>query len=700
MNFEGKASEDLEFDKIKQLVQQKCFTDSGKEKANQIKMLGNVGKIINELRCTNEYLDSLNNIAIPSIQSSEILKEIELLQSKHGVLQEELLGNLRNISSSVNYFIRFFIKNEELYPNLRQRTEKVFITKEIVDAINHVLDGKCIVKSSASEKLSTIRKNLVSYRKQVEKNFQAELSKYRQAEWLDDTRESFVQGRRVLAVLSEHKRKVKGSILGSSTTGKVTFIEPHINVQINNETQILQQEERDEIYRILRVLTQDLKVHLPLIEAYQELLVDFDFIQAKAHFAKEINAKYPVVSKKPQLELLEAYHPLLYLENSKSGEKTLPQDITLNLEKRILVISGPNAGGKSITLKTVGLLQIMLQSGLLIPVKEQSKVTLFQNILTDIGDNQSIENKLSTYSYRLQNMKYFLKKANARTLFLIDEFGTGSDPELGGALAEVFFEQLYKSQAFGVITTHYSNIKILTDKFEATENACMLFDKESLEPLYQLAIGQPGSSFTFEVAYKNGIPHHLIREAKERVSSGKLKLDQSIAALQKEKAKIERYQKELKSARNKALEAEENLDLRREELEFKLIRLQQTQHDNNNYINSGKRFIELLSSYNGKNIKTTVAKFVKILKIEWTKKETAKKEKKPQPKLTPIGKKREEKKQQIEKKKTWVPVSVGDRVKMDGSPQAGEVIEIEKDTATVNFGIFKTKVSVKKLFKV
>lgn len=700
MNFEGKAAEDLEFDKIKKHVWYYCHTTSGKESALKMGMIPNVGKIIYELRCANEYLDSLTNIGIPGLQSGEILQELDILYSRHGVLHEELLGNIRNISNTVNYLIRFFIKNEELYPNLRQRTDKVFITKEIVDAINHVLDGKCIVKSSASDALSNIRKKLGVCRKQVEKNFQSELTRYRKEGWLDDTKESFVQGRRVLAVLSEYKRRISGSVLGSSATGKVTFIEPNVNVNLNNEIHILQQEERDEIHRILKLLTEELRQHIELIKAYQDILVDFDLVQAKARFARDINAKYPTITKKPKIELVEAYHPLLLIENNKRQETTNPQDIILDQEKRILVVSGPNAGGKSITLKTVGLLQMMVQSGLLIPVKEESKITLFQHILTDIGDNQSIENKLSTYSYRLQNMKFFLKRANARTLFLIDEFGTGSDPELGGALAEVFFEQLYESNAFGVITTHYSNIKVLADKFPATQNACMLFDKQSLEPLYRLAIGQPGSSFTFEVAYKNGIPHHLINEAKERVSEGKLKLDASIAALQKEKGKIEKLQKELKRSRQKADQASEDFEIRKDELEFKLIRLQQTQQDNNNYINFGKKFLDLINAYNGKNIKTTVANFVKYLKIEWTKKEEAKKKPKPKPTLAPIKKKREERKQKKEEGKIWVPVVVGDKVKMEGSSQAGEIVEIEKETATVNFGIFKTKVNTKKLFKV
>lgn len=695
-----KAEEDLEFGKIRGCVEQFCFTETGKKRAQDLHLIPNVGSIIFELRCVNEYLDSLRNVSIPSLQSEEILTEIDILESRHGVLHEEQFGNIRQLSRGVNHVLRFFISHEDLFEHIRKRTKDVFITQEIIDAIHHVLDGNCIVKSSASERLAEIRSKLKSYQKQVDRMFQTELSRHTQAGFLHDTRESFINNRKVLAVVSEHKRKIKGKVVGSSGTGRITYIEPEINTGLNDEIAILTQEERDEIYRILKELTAEMKAHLSLIKAYQELLIDFDFLRAKARFAEEVNGAYPIISKKPIVELIDAYHPLLYLENKKRNETTLPQSITLNPDQRIIVISGPNAGGKSITLKTVGLLQMMLQSGLLIPVKEESKVTLFRHILTDIGDNQSIENHLSTYSYRLQNMKQFLKIAGKQTLFLIDEFGTGSDPELGGALAEVFFEELYESEAFGVLTTHYSNIKLIADKLPQALNACMLFDKASLAPLFQLSVGQPGSSFTFEVAQKNGIPHHIIKEAKNRVSEGKLKLDNSIASLQKEKGKIERYQKELKLAKKSAIESEENFDIRREEFEFKLIKLQQTQQDHNEFIVLGKRFKELIEKHNGKNIKQIEDQFTKLLKIEFTKRQEALKKPKQKQTLSSLKKRKEELKQHKKDQPVWLPIVVGDKVKMEGAPQSGEIISIEKNMATVAFGIFKTKANVKKLFKV
>src|SRR5690554_6143389 len=288
-----------------------------------------------------------------------------------------------------------------------------------------------------------------------------------------------------------------------------------------------------------------------------------DLLYAKAKYATKISAVMPILSKEKRISLQKAYHPLLLASNKKAKKKTYPQSISLNKETRIIVISGPNAGGKSITLKTVGLLQVMLQSGMLIPVEPQSEVSYFKRILTDIGDNQSIENHLSTYSYRLKKMNYFLKKCNKNTLFLIDEFGTGSDPELGGALAETFLEEFYHREAFGIITTHYSNLKILANELPYMQNANMMFDEKSLEPIYKLALGQAGSSFTFEVAQKNGIPFGLINRAKKKIEKGKVRFDQTIAKLQKERSKLEKTEQSLKvNERKKQTEAERSEERR------------------------------------------------------------------------------------------------------------------------------------------
>ena len=284
----------------------------------------------------------------------------------------------------------------------------------------------------------------------------------------------------------------------------------------------MEYEEKEEINRILKSLTNFLRPYKQLLLDYQDLLSEIDVIAAKAKYAKEINGILPKITKDRELHLKDAYHPLLYRNNKQRGEKTFPQSIELAKDNRIIVISGPNAGGKSITLKTVGLLQVMLQSGILIPVHEYSRMCLFNKILTDIGDNQSIENHLSTYSYRLKNMNYFLRKCDEKTLFLIDEFGTGSDPELGGALAETFLEVFYERESFGILTTHYTNLKMLANELPNMTNANMMFDSKTLEPIYKLQLGEAGSSFTFEVAQKNGIPYSLINRSKKKVERGKI----------------------------------------------------------------------------------------------------------------------------------------------------------------------------------
>ncbi len=294
-----------------------------------------------------------------------------------------------------------------------------------------------------------------------------------------------------------HRRKVKGGILGNSKTGSIVYIQPEATYNYTRELNNLEYEEKEEIKKILKELTNFIRPFRPLLIDYQNFLSDIDVVAAKAKYGMDMDAVMPKISQERELELIDAYHPLLLLTNRRQKKETFPQTIELSKERRVIVISGPNAGGKSITLKTVGLLQVMVQSGLLIPVHEYSRVCFFDKILTDIGDNQSIENHLSTYSYRLKNMNYFLKKVDDKTLFLIDEFGTGSDPELGGALAETFLEVFYEKEAFGILTTHYANLKMLANELPHIVNANMLFDARTLEPLYKLHMGEAGSSFYF-----------------------------------------------------------------------------------------------------------------------------------------------------------------------------------------------------------
>ena len=401
------------------------------------------------------------------------------------------------------------------------------------------------------------------------------------------------------------------------------------------------------------------------------------------------------------------------MNNKELNEVTYPQTFELLHEKRIIVISGPNAGGKTISLKTVGLLQLMLQSGMLIPVHERSETFLFDRILTDIGDNQSIENHLSTYSYRLKNMNYFLKKCNKKTMFLIDEFGTGSDPELGGALAEIFLEEFYHREAFGIITTHYSNLKLLANELPFAVNANMLFDEKSLEPIYKLVIGQAGSSFTFEVAQKNGIPFGLINRAKKKIEVGKVRFDKTIATLQKERSKLEKTSQNLKEEESKARDESSKMAIINTKIKQKLESYQELYDSNQRLIYMGQKIDDIAEKYfNSKNKKELLGDFLKIIEIENSKRKKATskelKIKEVQKKeiikevTVHVEKIRTEKKERKLKASTITekpkPVlKVGDRVRMFDGKAIGSIDKIEKNKAIVNYGVFTSTVSLEVL---
>jgi DNA mismatch repair protein MutS2 len=538
-------------------------------------------------------------------------------------------------------------------------------------------------------------------RNQINRNFEREIRRLSKENVLGDTREAFLNERRVLTVLSTHKRKKSGTVLGSSKTGRLTFIEPQVNIQLNNELEMLLDDERKEIYRILQALTRDIAGHLHLIKSYQKILTELDFVHAKARLAVEMNGVLPGITKETGVELIEAIHPLLWRNNKSLGKPVVSQYIHMDSHSRLMVISGPNAGGKSITLKTIGLLQLMLQAGLLVPVNPNSKMCFFQQILTDIGDNQSIENELSTYSYRLKRMNYFLQVMNRRTLLLLDEFGTGSDPDLGGALAEVFFEEIYKKKGFGVITTHYANIKLKADALPHAVNGCMLFNTETLEPLYTFSIGQPGSSFTFEVAQINGIPLPLIEAAKEKMDSRKVKMDNLLNALQKEKNYLQRLNKE-------HIEAQEIAEKTRQHYEQKEIRLneklrvqEQLTEQNNRYLTAGKKMVGFVDRYVTKTRKKEansplLEEIKKYIAIEKSKQEDQnqvkklkEKAKKPQPKK--LEQKKIDEYQQHK-------IVVGSTVKLISTRQTGTVESVDGDAVTVAFGFIRMKVERNKLW--
>ena len=707
-----KTLQDLQFPTVLETLSDICNTDIGKEKALKITPFKEKETLMEALLQTSEYVSSFqNNNAIPNHGFDAITYEIKFLGIEDSFLEVGSFRKIATLSATSNFLLNFLKKFEDYYPNLNARAARVEYTKNIITLIDEVVDKYGEIKDNASPDLLNIRRNMNVVRGKVNQSFGVALSQYNGLGYLDDIKESFVQNRRVLAVLAMYRRKVKGTILGSSKTGSIAYIEPEATLRYSRELSNLEYEEKEEITRILKQLSNAIRPYLPLLIEYQEFLSDIDVIAAKAKYANKINAILPQISEERRLFLRDAYHPILYLNNKQKNEVTHPQTIELNQDNRIIVISGPNAGGKTISLKTVGLLQLMLQSGMLIPVHERSETFLFDRILTDIGDNQSIENHLSTYSYRLKNMNYFLKKCNRKTMFLIDEFGTGSDPDLGGALAEIFLEEFYHREAFGIITTHYSNLKILANELPCAQNANMLFDEKTLEPLYKLVLGQAGSSFTFEVAQKNGIPFGLINRAKKKIETGKVRFDKTIATLQKERSKLEKTSQVLKEEESKAREESKKMENINVKIKQKLESYQELYDSNQKTIYIGQKIEDISEKYfNNKNKKELIGEFLKIIEIENSKRKkiSAKEAKVITEKKKEIIKEVEVKVEEIrtiKKEKKLKPVvekpkpilKLGDRVRMADGKAVGTIDSIEKNKATVNYGIFTSKVSLDEL---
>lgn len=710
-----KTLQDLEFNTVLQTISDRCNTEIGKDKALNIVPFKDKKTLMNELLQTSEYLSSFtNNNAIPNHGFENITQDLKFLAIEDSFLEVGSFRKIATLSETVNVILLFLKKFHDYYPKLNEKAAQIEYIKYITQKIDEVVDKYGEIKDNASPDLINIRRDMNVVRGKVNQSFGQALSQYNSLGYLDEIKESIVENRRVLAVLAMYRRKVKGSILGSSKTGSIAYIEPEATLRYSRELNNLEYEEREEITRILKKLSNEIRPYVDLLKQYQDFLSDIDVVAAKAKYARKINALLPNITEEKRLFFREAYHPILFLNNMEKKEKTFPQTIELKNDSRIIVISGPNAGGKTISLKTVGLLQLMLQCGILIPVHERSETFLFDRILTDIGDNQSIENHLSTYSYRLKNMNYFLKKCNAKTLFLIDEFGTGSDPELGGALAETFLEEFYHREAFGIITTHYSNLKILANELPFASNANMLFDEKSLEPLYKLILGQAGSSFTFEVAQKNGIPYGLINRAKKKIEGGKVRFDKTIATLQKERSKLEKTSLTLKEEEIKAREESKKMETINAKIQEKLERYQELYDANQRLIYMGQKIDDLSEKYfNNKDKKVLIGEFLKLVEIENSKRKKASaKEKKEKEsiqkkvveevkvKVEEIRVAKKEKKikaQKLEAEKPKVILKIGDRVRMVDGKSIGTIDKIEKNKAVVNYGIFTSKVSLEAL---
>lgn len=684
------AAIQLEFDKIKELLTQHCNSEYAKQKAEQLRIHTKKEYMELELQQSHEYKLLLQQSQyFPNDYILNISREIKLLGISGSTLSGEEFILIRRLTESIEKIFRWFDKEKRIaYPALAKVIEDTYYEKVIAEMIDDVLDDDGNVKDNASAELQRIRMSLYRKRNELRRVFEKVVARLNKAGYSADIEESFSHGRRVVAVFAEHKRQVKGILHGESDSRKTSFIEPEETIELNNEVFALENDERKEVQRILRELTARLSVYSSLLNTWHAVVGEYDFINAKAKLAIDVNGNYPNIIDKAHVELTDAYHPLLYLYNKRSGKETIPITLTLNEKQRILVISGPNAGGKTVTMKTIGLNQMMVQSGLLVPVNPVSQMGIFKQLFIHIGDTQNLEFELSTYSSHLLHMKFFIENANGKTLFFIDELGSGSDPNLGGSFAEVIMEELSRRHAFGIVTTHYLNLKVMANHTAGIVNGAMAFDEVHLQPMYKLIVGKPGSSYTFAIAERIGLPKHLINRARNLVDEDHFRLDKLLNRTEQDQQRLEKDKKELQ----KLLHENERL---RKEMEAVMSKEKHRQQ------------VELLKHQNKiteeriTNMKETERKLKQIV-LEWKKTENKDEvmkqiqnllfRKKEQAVTNKLAKKVEAKYKEVNGE-----IVVGSKVKMKKNHQVGNVKEIRGKRAVVQIGLLPMSVELSDL---
>jgi DNA mismatch repair protein MutS2 len=691
--FPESALVQLEFEKVKTLLALHCRTDYAKAKADGLRIHTKKEFIERELQQSNEFKGiTQSGLYFPNDFVLHLQKELKLLGIPGAVLTGEHFLQIKRLAENTANIFRWFDNEKRIgYAALAKVIEDTYYEKAITVLVDEILDETGTVKDTASEDLEKIRINLYRKRNDLRRLFDKIVSKLNKSGYLADIEESFMNGRRVLAVFAEQKRMIKGVLHGQSDSRKTTFIEPEETTELNNEIFSLEHEEGREVYRILRQLTQKLSVYAGLLKIYYDVAGEYDFIRAKAKFAAEYGGNYPMVSDKAHLHIINAYHPLLFLYNAKSNKPTIPVNLTLNDKQRILVISGPNAGGKTVTLKTVGLLQLMMQSGLLVPLHPDSEMGIFKQIMIHIGDTQSLEFELSTYSSHLKNMKHFMESANGKTLFFIDELGSGSDPNLGGAFAEVIMEELAHKHSFGIVTTHYLNLKVMANKVPGIINGAMQFDEKNLLPMYKLIVGKPGSSYTFSIAERIGLDKRLIDKARVLVDEDHFTLDkllnrteQDLQKIDKEKLELQKLLKEnehLKKEMNQVLNKEKHL----QEME-RLMQQNKVSEEKLAYLKDMERRLKtMIMEWRKTEDKGKVIKMIHALLFNQKEKFTAEKQqKKLNEKFEDIG----------------GEIIIGDKVRMNKNRQVGTVKEIRGKKAIIQLGVMPITVELTQLSKV
>jgi DNA mismatch repair protein MutS2 len=686
--FPESALVQLEYEKVKTLLAEYCRTEYGKGKANNLRIHTKKEFIETELRQGYEYkLVVQSGQYFPNDFVLNVSREIKLLSIPGAVLSGEQFLFVRKLADNTSNIFRWFDNERRMaYPALTKVIENTYYEKTIIELIDDILDESGSVKDSASEELGKIRMSLYRKRNELRREFDRLVAKLNKLGHLADIEESFMNGRRVLAVFAEQKRMIKGVMHGESDSRRTTFIEPEETTELNNEIFSLEHEEGREVYKILRKLTYQLSVYAPLLKIYHDTAGEFDFIYAKAKWAIATGGNFPQLYDKAHVHLINAYHPLLLLYNQKSNKPTIPVNITLNDKNRILVISGPNAGGKTVTLKTVGLLQLMMQSGLLIPVHPDSEMGIFKQIMIHIGDTQSLEFELSTYSSHLKNMKHFMENANGKTLFFIDELGSGSDPNLGGAFAEVIMEELAHKNSFGIVTTHYLNLKVMANKVPGIINGAMQFDEKNLLPMYKLITGKPGSSYTFSIAERIGLEKRLIEKARTLVDEDHFTLDKLLNRTEQDLQKIDIEKKELAHLlkENERLKKEMQQVLNKEKHDQEVERLKHQNKLSESQLlylkDMERRLKAMVIEWRKTDDKDKVVKMIHALLFNQKEKMTNENQQK----------KLNEKFIEIEG-----DIQIGDKVRMKQNRQVGIVKEIRGKKCVLQVGVMPITVDLK-----
>lgn len=691
--FPENTLQQLEFDKIKDLIIVHSKNDYAKNRIQQLRIHTKKDFIEQDLFQTNEFKIILDSgVYFPNDFNHNINRELKLLSIPGAMLTGEQFLLIRKLSDNTAHIFRWFdAERREQNPFLSKIIDGSYFEKQIRLMIDEVLDEIGVVKDKASEALSSIRMNLYRKRNELRRVFDRIVSKLNKLGYLADIEESFMNGRRVLAVFAEQKRMIKGILHSESDSRRTTFIEPEETTGLNNDIFSLENEEAKEINRILRKLTENLSAYAPLLSSYYQIAGEFDFVRSKAKFAQEIGGQLPLIQDKAISKLFQAFHPLLFLYNKRLEKPTIPVNLTLDESNRILVISGPNAGGKTVTLKTVGLLQIMFQSGLLVPASADSEMGIFKQMMIHIGDTQSIEFELSTYSAHLTHMKHFMENANGKTIFFIDELGSGSDPNLGGAFAEVIMEELAKKHAMGIVTTHYLNLKVMANKVAGVFNGAMQFDEKNLLPMYQLKVGSPGSSYTFSIAERIGLGKNLIEKARKLVNENHFQLDKLLNSTEQDMQAIEKEKKHLSQLllENEQLKKEMEVLIKKEKHQQEVEKLKLTNkiaEDKLIYLKDMERKLKaLIIEWRKSENKDSVIKMIHTTLTGQKEKYQAEKQQK-----------------KINEKflETDAQVNVGNKVKMKQNKQVGIVKEIRGKKALLQVGVVSMLVSISDLIVV